>query len=167
MTTASDVYDRVINNVTLAFPHAGIYAAARVASNNIQQPGDLQGDGEYHIRASVPSPALNVICANANATELAPLIYVDWLNSNKTNTTGVPGQWLPIAYWDNPDNLSPVNSSLPEGWNTAPNLNTTVLDDVFGWGMDQPTPRRTPTFPNVSELSSLYAQLTQTVAIGL
>jgi hypothetical protein len=47
-----DKYSRIINNVTMAMPHSGIYAAARDKKNGIMQPGELQGLGEFHIRAS-------------------------------------------------------------------------------------------------------------------
>jgi hypothetical protein len=57
----------------------GVYAAATDPANSILQPNDLSGVGEYSIRASVVSPALNVLCVNMVADELSPLI--------KANTT--------------------------------------------------------------------------------
>ena len=42
MTDLSKKFDgRIINNITLAMPHAGIFAAAREPINNIMQPQDL------------------------------------------------------------------------------------------------------------------------------
>jgi len=74
-------HNRIINNVTMAMPHAGVVAAAHDAKNEILQPEDLAGVGEYNVRAAVVSPSVNVLCANMNATELKPLIYVDWPNA--------------------------------------------------------------------------------------
>ena len=41
MTITSNKYERIVNNVTLAMPHAGVVAAARDPINNILQPQDL------------------------------------------------------------------------------------------------------------------------------
>ena len=50
------------------------------------QPEELNSEGTYSLRASVPSPVLNVLCANMNETELAPIVYDMWPNNeNVTN----------------------------------------------------------------------------------
>jgi hypothetical protein len=59
----------------MAMHHAGVMSAVRNPINQILQPEDLNGLGEYDIVASVPSPAINVLCASASAEELAPIIY--------------------------------------------------------------------------------------------
>ena len=41
MEEVSVKYNRTINNVSLAFPHPGVAAAAQVPSNRILQPADL------------------------------------------------------------------------------------------------------------------------------
>lgn len=41
MAADSKSFGRIINNVTMAMPHAGVLAAARDPSNNIIQPMDL------------------------------------------------------------------------------------------------------------------------------
>lgn len=41
MATDSKKFGRIINNVTMAMPHAGVSAAARDPSNNIIQPKEL------------------------------------------------------------------------------------------------------------------------------
>lgn len=41
MGSASRKSGRIINNVTLAFPHSGIVAASQDAKNGILQPSDL------------------------------------------------------------------------------------------------------------------------------
>lgn len=48
MTDLSKKFDgRIINNITLAMPHAGIFAAAREPINNIMQPQDLMVGLQY------------------------------------------------------------------------------------------------------------------------
>jgi hypothetical protein len=41
MTEVSARYGRIINNITMAMPHAGVFAAAREPINGIMQPQDL------------------------------------------------------------------------------------------------------------------------------
>ena len=38
MTTISDGFGRIINNISMAMPHSGIFAAARDPINGIRQP---------------------------------------------------------------------------------------------------------------------------------
>ncbi|TVY80412.1 hypothetical protein LSUE1_G004612 [Lachnellula suecica] len=73
---------RVINNVSMAMPHAGVIAATHQQRNDILQPEELDGVGEYSVKASVTSPGINVLCANMNATELGPLISKGDLQPN-------------------------------------------------------------------------------------
>ncbi|KAI3325922.1 hypothetical protein HD806DRAFT_488657 [Xylariaceae sp. AK1471] len=128
-----DAQKRIINNVTLAMPHAGVYAAATDPINGILQPNELLGVGEYSIRASVVSPAVNVMCVNMNADELAPLVYTTWPNA-RTEGTEIPGQKIGVDGWG-----GDVPSSSPTEW-----LNSTVVDDVFRWG--EQYGRRPPVF---------------------
>ncbi|KAL2831548.1 hypothetical protein BDW59DRAFT_157974 [Aspergillus cavernicola] len=121
MTELWHRYGRVVHNVTAAMPHGGIIAAAHHPANGITQPQDLSGEGNYEMEASVPSPAVNVLCVGMNHTELAPLVYTEWPNNGgkfdgETWTAGVPD--------DVPD---------PEHWQ-----NRTVVDDIFGFGPDYP-----------------------------
>lgn len=128
---------RIINNVTLAMPHPGIYAAATDPVNGILQPNDLSGVGEYQIQASVASPSINVLCANIGEAELAPLIYTTWPDA-QVGYTNVPGQEIGVADWQED---VPVASS--DEW-----LNGTAVDDVFLWGKKYG--RRPPVFQMVS-----------------
>ena len=41
MTEVSQKYGRIVNNVSMAMPHAGVVAAARDPINRIMQPQDL------------------------------------------------------------------------------------------------------------------------------
>ncbi|KAF2689720.1 hypothetical protein K458DRAFT_413966 [Lentithecium fluviatile CBS 122367] len=117
----SKKYGRAYNKVALAMPHAGVFAAARDERNNILQPEELSSEGTYSIRASVPSPVLNVLCVNMNRTELEPIVYDSWSN----NETVLISNWKELS-------------------NNATTTNKTVVDDIFGWtkqsdaGIDYP-----------------------------
>lgn len=146
VTASFEKYGRIINNVTMAMPHPGVYAAAKSAKNDILQPDDLGGVGQYAIRAGVVSPALNVMCVNVAPKEIAPLIYSTWPNSNTTKT-GIGKQVIPadlknwqreVPYWK--------NSKGEDEY-----LNRTVLDDIFKWGPKYG--RRPPVLSSVSLLN--------------
>ncbi|KAI0470683.1 hypothetical protein GGR56DRAFT_683754 [Xylariaceae sp. FL0804] len=126
-------FGRVINNVTLAMPHPGVYAAATDPKNKILQPSDLSGLGQYSIRASVVSPAVNVMCVNMNASELAPLVYTTWPDA-RTEGTEIPGQKIGVEDW-----YADVPEPSATEW-----LNDTVVDDIFHWG--EKYGRRPPVF---------------------
>ncbi|KAK3945909.1 hypothetical protein QBC46DRAFT_402992 [Diplogelasinospora grovesii] len=126
-------YGRIVNNVTLAMPHPGVYLAATDPINRILQPSDLSGVGEYAIKASAVSPAVNVLCANMSPKELEPLIYTTWPDANNTFTS-VPGQQVGWAGW-----TADVPVASPDEW-----LNRTVVDDIFRWGSGYG--RRPPVF---------------------
>ncbi|KAM7209173.1 hypothetical protein V8F20_000511 [Naviculisporaceae sp. PSN 640] len=128
-------HNRTINNVTLAIPHPGVYLAATDPTNDILQPSDLAGVGEYEMRASTVSPAVNVLCANVNSHELKPLIYTAWPNAS-SKKTNIPGQLMP----KDPKWIEEVPVFGPDEW-----LNRTVLDDIFRWGPKYG--RRPPVFP--------------------
>ncbi|KJZ70833.1 hypothetical protein HIM_09792 [Hirsutella minnesotensis 3608] len=122
VTRLREQHGRLINNVTMAMPHPGVYAAAIAPRNGILQPDDLNGIGEYSFRAGVVSPSINVMCVNMSAGELSPLVYTEWPNSRK-NFTGVGTQTKGALGWA--DDV-PRNETL---WR-----NGTVVDDVFRWG---------------------------------
>ena len=116
----SKKYGRAINNVSLAIPHAGVFSAARDQRNNIMQPEELNSEGTYSLWASVPSPVMNVLCANMNKTELAPIVFDTWNDEN-----------VSVSNWD----------ALRANATTT---NNTVVDNIFGWhkkmanGVDYP-----------------------------
>ncbi|KAL2067626.1 hypothetical protein VTL71DRAFT_15722 [Oculimacula yallundae] len=130
MTALYDKYNRIVNNVTLSMPHAGIFDAARATRNAILQPEELAGVGEYAIEASVISPTLNVLCVNINKTELAPLIYTEFPQA-LTNKSAILGQKLAYDGYAKDIQLIPGKEYL----------NATVVDDIFRWG---PTHKRQP-----------------------
>lgn len=90
-------------------PHSGVFSAARDQRNGILQPEELNSEGTYSLRASVPSPVMNVLCANMNKDELKPIIYDEW-NDELVNIT----TWHTL-------------------WNNATTSNKTKVDNIFGW----------------------------------
>ncbi|KAG5916087.1 hypothetical protein E4U61_003973 [Claviceps capensis] len=130
VTVSSKKHGRIVNNVTMAMPHPGVYAAATAPENNIMQPADLDGVGEYTILAGVVSPTVNVMCVNMNREELAPLVYTEWPNSipSRSHTD----EWR--------DSVPPIL-----GPGKSENFNRTVVDEIFRWGPK--FKRRPPVFP--------------------
>jgi hypothetical protein len=106
----SEKYGRVINNVSLAMPHAAVFDAARSYRNDILQPEELDNMGIYSLKASVPSPVMHVLCANMEREELRPIIYETW---NERETVNI--------------------SSWMKQMNNATTTNSTKVDDLFGW----------------------------------
>jgi len=118
-TETSQKHGRVINNVTMAMPHSGVFAAARDQRNGILQPEELNSEGTYSLRASVPSPVLNVLCVNMNKTELEPIVYDAWPNDDEVD----------LLSWGN----------VPGIRDNATTTNKTVVDDIFGWDVNDTT----------------------------
>jgi hypothetical protein len=116
-TEVSKKYGRAINNVSLALPHAGVFEAAHSSRNDILQPEDLNSEGTYSVRASVPSPVMNVLCVNMNKEELAPIVYETWGD-----------ELVNITTWT--DKLL---------MNNATTTNRTKVDDIFGWSNESRT----------------------------
>ena len=131
-------YNRIVNNVTLAMPHAGITAAAKDPKNEIVQSAEFGNVGEYSLKASVVSSAVNVLCANVNEIEIAPLIYVTWPYATILISKDKPTQNLALADYANDVQLLPGESYL----------NSTVVDDIFEWGLKYH--RQPPVFPMVN-----------------
>lgn len=125
MTELSLKHGRMVNNITMAMPHAGIPAAAMDSKNDIRQPQDASGEGKFSLEASVPSPAVNVLCVGLNESELAPMVYSSWPNAHFNVT----------EYSVSP----PSNIPRWPSW-----LNSTVVDDLFGFG--QKYGQRAPVF---------------------
>ncbi|KAL8825639.1 MAG: hypothetical protein Q9191_004288 [Dirinaria sp. TL-2023a] len=129
MVKVSRQHGRIINNVTLAFPHSGIVAASQDAKNRILQPSDLSGMGQFTLKAEIPSPAINVLCASMLHDELKPLVYSLWPGRNESLITS--------SNWPNK-----TDKALHERWG-----NRTAVDDIFGLG--EYYNRSTPIFPKV------------------
>ncbi|KAF2792545.1 hypothetical protein K505DRAFT_307491 [Melanomma pulvis-pyrius CBS 109.77] len=108
--------NRIINNVSLAMPHSGVFQAARDARNGILQPEELNSEGNYFLRASVPSPVMHVLCANMKKEELEPIVYDEWPDTGPVD----------------------INTWGKQSGN-ATTTNKTVVDDLFGWTKKDPT----------------------------
>jgi len=134
VTKAWEQYGRVINNISMSMPHAGVFAAAQDQINGIIQPADLEGIGEYSVIAAVVSPTINILCVNMNASELAPLVYTTWPDAT-TTLSDIPGQELPWVGYQNEVQLLPNHTYL----------NSTVVDNIFEWGAAYK--RQPPIFP--------------------
>lgn len=147
VSASYDRWSRIVNNVSLAMPHPGVYTAAiNESMNRILQPSDLDGTGSYNVTGSVVSPAVNVLCVNMDKDELAPLVYTAWPHAN-TTTTGIDDQFKAAATdWDTTD--VPVYSDTE--W-----LNSTVVDDIFRWG--EKYNRRPPVFELYPYDNNFYA----------
>ncbi|KIW01272.1 uncharacterized protein PV09_07311 [Verruconis gallopava] len=118
----SKEFNRTINNVTLAFPHAGVVSAGYDSVNRILQPTDLNGEGIYNIRAAVPSPYINVLCANFEQSEYEDFVYqtMPGVTLNQTRDFANLSTWWYVAGVD-----WKRFTSFPIGNNS--------LDKVFGW----------------------------------
>ncbi|KAG5925657.1 hypothetical protein E4U42_004087 [Claviceps africana] len=154
VTRNFEKYQRIVNNVTMAMPHPGVYAAATAPENAIMQPVDLAGVGEYTIRAGVVSPSINVMCVNMDMNELAPLVYTQWPNSNVTRT-GVGDQLSGPVDWGRSVPVSLDQDGAPEY------LNRTVVDEIFRWGPK--FERRPPVF---SMYPSNYNMVVNSSVVG-
>lgn len=110
----------------MAMPHANVVNAARDPANNILQPDDLQGDGEYTVVASVPVPATNVLCVGMSEADLVPLVYTAWQNVThpKSNNTLNVTDWPTLT----------KDAIWTDSWSIKPNA--TVVDALFGFGQN-------------------------------
>ncbi|MCJ1287330.1 hypothetical protein MMC26_006678 [Xylographa opegraphella] len=127
MRDVSEKYGRIVNNVSMAMPHSGVFGASQLPKNGILQPQDFSGLGQFFISASVPSPAVNVLCAGMSRAEIAPLIYETW--------PGAETHPFNASSW-------PLGYDLP----AAPDwVNSTAVDDFFEFG--ERYSRQAPIFP--------------------
>lgn len=124
---------RWINNVTMAMPHVGVIQAAQDPVNRIVQPADVEG-AVYNIRASVPSPMINVLCVTMTQSDLKPFVYHLWDNVPHIDVNNT--QWY-------------KNFTYPNETYTYPYLGGTQFDDVFGWGPDKGNFKVPPVFPRL------------------
>jgi hypothetical protein len=82
--------------------------------------------GIYNIRAAVPAPYINVLCANVAGPDLAPLIYANMTNVTLNATLDFSEQ---STYWFNHLNWTAFNA-----------IQSTPLDEVFGWAKPSDRP---------------------------
>jgi hypothetical protein len=86
---------------------------------------DLDGIGIYSLHAAVPSPYLNVICANVAGAEMTDLVYANWTGVTLNTTQDFSAQ---STYWYTNANWTAFNT-----------LKSSPLDETFGW--EKPTDR--------------------------
>jgi hypothetical protein len=120
-----------VHNITMAMPHPGVSLAAVDPENHIPQPDELNGLGIYSIRASVPSPFVNVLCAmGMSKSQLKPLIYESWDNATAFDASNWPAQLGETIY-------------------DYPYLGGTPFDDIFLWGEKYGLYNWPPVFPKL------------------
>ncbi|KAH0553414.1 hypothetical protein GP486_006517 [Trichoglossum hirsutum] len=138
-TEESQAAGRIINNVTMAMPHAGIFDAARDQKNDIMQPEDLEGLGEYSIYASLPSPSVNVLCVGMTKDEVKPFIQTEWPNStipfypdplNKTAVDDIFGFGKKYGI-HNVSRTPPIFPRYPLDYNTILNTTGWYADSIY------------------------------------
>jgi hypothetical protein len=152
---------RIVNNVTLAMPHSGIFDAARDSKNSIMQPEDPEGLGEYSIFASLPSPSVNVLCAGISQDELKPFIRTEWPNStipyypsplNKTAVDDIFG--FGLRYGKNSvTRTPPIFPKYPIEYNTILNTTGWYADSIYLVGS---SPTTNPPYVLCSLRSAFY-----------
>lgn len=124
MTQLHNDWGHIVLNISMAMPHAGVIGAAMDPVNDIMQPEELDGQGIYRIRASVPSPVVHTLCAMLSEEALKPYI----LQTNETTN---------MTYLPEPYDLS------------DPYLGGTPLDDLFKWGKAYGEYKWPPVFPKM------------------
>ncbi|CAK3999444.1 Hypothetical predicted protein [Lecanosticta acicola] len=120
----------IVNNVTMAMPHIGVIQAREDPINALMQPDDIDG-AVFSLKASVPSPTVNVLCVTMKYDDLKPFVYEFW------NASGYPP--LNISGW--PHNYGYTN----------PYLNGTKFDHIFGWGPEYGAMNYPPVFAKVPQ----------------
>lgn len=123
---------RWVNEVTMAMPHIGVVQAATDSNNKLIQPDDLAG-AQINIRASVPSPMVNVVCVTMNQQDLKPFVYSLWDEAPENWTYSYGAGWPKNYGYSNPY-LGP---------------NGTQFDDTFQWGPEKGPSRYPPVFPKL------------------
>jgi hypothetical protein len=78
--------------------------------------------GVYNLRASVPSPYLNVICANVQKDEIKGLVYEAQPNVTLNATADLPTLFTTLFNW------------------TSFSTVKTPVDDIFSWDSQHPPP---------------------------
>ncbi|KAH8881556.1 hypothetical protein GQ53DRAFT_735008 [Thozetella sp. PMI_491] len=152
VTRNFEQHGRIIDNITLAIPHPGVYGAALDSINDILQPVDSSGVGEYRIQASTLSPAVGVMCVNMELDEIAPLIDTQGSGAI-TNQVGDGGDNLTVVddifYWgDAYGRRRPVFPVLPLDFNIITDA-TVPGDAIYILGK-----KNTATFYTLCELRS-------------
>ncbi|KAL9623753.1 MAG: hypothetical protein Q9160_001984 [Pyrenula sp. 1 TL-2023] len=121
ITTDSEVHGRLVQNVTMAMPHANIVQALRNEGNRILQPDDRQGVGEYIVKASLPAPSLNVLCVGMSRQELIPLNHTSGSGPAHANATAVDDLFAFGEKFGRLQQPTPYFENIPQPYNTVVN----------------------------------------------
>ncbi|KAF2495899.1 hypothetical protein BU16DRAFT_360268 [Lophium mytilinum] len=116
-----------VSTVMLGMPHPGVPQAAIDPRQKIVQPRDLGQLGSYSVRASVPSPFLQITCAEVTGADISPLIFATWPRSAEEHES-FQSDFGNFEF--NPDT----------DWAQFAISNRTVLGDLFEWGIDNVPP---------------------------
>jgi hypothetical protein len=127
--TFNSTVPRYINNVTMAMPHIGVIQAAIDPKNALMQP--IEADGSmYHIRAAVPSPFINVLCATLIEEDMKPFLINHTNKADPYATGSAVADVFGFGEKYGTMRLAPVFPRLPIDYNTL--VNDTV--GVPTWG---------------------------------
>jgi hypothetical protein len=110
---------RIINNVTLAMPHANVFCRSTRSTERHHSAERAGWRWGYSIRAAAVSPSINVMCVNAAENEFNNIVYTNWTHANLTEGN------MPGPVW------APYTNSLRTG--TTLYGNSTAVDDIFSW----------------------------------
>lgn len=124
ITRDSSLHQRLVQNVTMAMPHANIFSAARDLANHILQPDDPQGVGEYVVKASVPAPSINILCVGLSREELNPLIHNASRGPAQAEATAVDDLFLFSKKYGRLQQPAPYFMKVPKPYNTIVNHTT-------------------------------------------
>ena len=99
--------------------HAAIRPQRELITEGLSSFIDLifyKGLGTYYVRASVPSPAINVMCAHMSHDDMVPMVFTEWPSEYRNGTS------VNATNWPDDYNLT-----------TPSSLTYTVVDDLFGF----------------------------------
>jgi hypothetical protein len=131
-TEVSSLHYRVVNNVTLALPHIGVVDAIHNHRNRMPQSESSNSIGPYSLRASVPSPMINVLCVHMTEAELEPMVFESWPQNKLHNKTTNLENWFTSGNFTTWKNL-PTTTNETDVMDMATTTNKTAVDDIFEW----------------------------------
>ena len=136
-----DSQDRLVQNISMAMPHANLFNAARNAANGIAQPFEVFGQGEYFVVAAVPAPTLNVVCASLDSEEVKPFIYdTNQTTPQSTGPTALDDIFDFGDFFTDKKNPAPLFPHLPIIYNTV-NNNSLVWGPPAVYLLSTPPPQ--------------------------
>jgi hypothetical protein len=129
--TFNDTHPRYINNITMAMPHIGVIQAAISPKNDLMQPAEAEGS-MYHIRAAVPSPFINVLCATIIEEDMHPFLLDRKDKDDAYARSSLLADIFGFGPKYGPERKAPVFKRLPIDHNT-------LINDTVGVPYGRPT----------------------------